>query len=50
MSKRDTYYMKLADLESLARDLRTLGDQLAAQVDTAKAHPDPFAAQWKQGH
>lgn len=38
--------MKLAELESLAKNLRTLADQLGKQVEAAKAYPDPFAAHY----
>jgi hypothetical protein len=38
--------MKLADLESLATDLRTLADRLTSHVNDAKALADPFAAHY----
>lgn len=38
--------MKLAELESLAMDLRTLADRLMSNVEAAKAYADPFAAHY----
>ncbi len=38
--------MKLADLESIAADLRALADRMTKKVENAKAHPDPFAAHY----
>ena len=38
--------MKLADLESLATDLRTLADRLTKKVEDAKSYADPFAAHY----
>ena len=38
--------MKLAELESLAADLRALADRLTEKVENAKSFADPFAAHY----
>jgi hypothetical protein len=38
--------MKIADLECLANDLRTLADRLMSKVEAAKSYADPFAAHY----